>query len=80
MNRFQAMAQIMAILREGGHIKPGTQEYKVARKVVSNKIDRLGPEAALAQAKKWKAHILDQIRTEDMLEEIKEKFPHLDFS
>ena len=79
MNRFQAMAQIMAILCENGHFKPGTPEYKVARKLVSSKIDNLGPKAALAQAKKWKGHILDQVRIEDVLEDIKEKFPHLNF-
>ena len=80
MNKFQAMAQIMAILCKDGHLKPGTQEYKVARKLISSKIDNLGPDAAFAQAKKWKGHILDQIRIEDMLKEVKEKFPHIDLS
>ena len=79
MNKFQAMAQIMAILCEDGDLKTGTQEYKVARKLVSSKIDNLGPETALAQAKKWKGRILDQDRIEDVLEDIKEKFPHLNF-
>ena len=80
MNKFQAMAQIMAILREDGQLKPGTQEYKIARKLVSSKIDDLGPEAAVAQAKIWKGNILDQARVEDALEDLKEKFPHIDFS
>jgi len=41
MNRFQAMAKIMAILSEDCRMKPGTQEYKLARKIVSSKIDNL---------------------------------------
>ena len=79
MNRFQAMAQIMAILCENNRLKPGTQEYKVARKIVSRKIEQLGPDAAFEQAVRWKGHILNQVRIEDMLEEMKEKFPYLDF-
>jgi hypothetical protein len=46
MNRFQAMAQIMAILCEGGRIKKGSQRYKIARKMIAIKIDRMGPDAA----------------------------------
>jgi hypothetical protein len=51
MNRFQAMAKIMAMLdTEEENLQPGTnREYKIARKMVSRKIDRLGPEAALLQ-------------------------------
>jgi len=79
MNRFQAMARIMAILSEDDFLKPGTPEYKVARKLVSRKIDTLGPDAAFAQAKRWKGRILDEVRIEDMLEEMKEKFPYLNF-
>jgi hypothetical protein len=78
MNKFQAMARIMAILGEDGRLKPGTREFKVARKIVSGKIDRLGSEAALAQAIKWKGHILDQVRIEDIFEEVKENFPFID--
>jgi hypothetical protein len=77
MNKFQAMALIMATLSEGGHLKPGTQEYKIARQLVSEKIDRLGPEAALQQAKKWKGKMLNDIRIEDMMEELRGKFPYL---
>lgn len=79
MNKFQAMAQIMALLGEGGRLQPGTQQYKIARRLVSRKIDQLGPEVAFEQAKKWKGHILDQVRIEDLLEDMKEKFPYLDF-
>jgi hypothetical protein len=79
MNKFQAMARIMAILNEGGQLKPGTQEYKIARKLVSGKIDRLGPEAALAQVEKWRGHLLDQIKIMDMLKGLEDTFPYLRF-
>ena len=79
MNRFQAMAKIMAILCEDGHLKPGTQEYKVTRKLVSSKIDNLGPEAALEQAKKSKGKFLEQDSVENILEDLRERFPHLNF-
>jgi hypothetical protein len=49
MNRFQAMAQIMAMLDKDGSLKPGTNLYKTVRKMVSDKIDRLGPEAAFRE-------------------------------
>jgi len=79
MNRFQAMAQIMAVLCENSRLQPGSQEYRAARKIVSRKIDQLGPQAALEQAIKWKGHILDQARIEDMLKDLKKKFPYLNF-
>jgi hypothetical protein len=78
MNKFQAMARIMAILCENGRMKPGTQEYRVARKLVSAKIDNQGPDATWELARKSKGQILDQIRTELMLEAVRKKFPYLD--
>jgi hypothetical protein len=78
MNKFQAMAQIMEILCEGKHTEPGTQEYRVARKLVSNKIDNLGAEAALEQAKRLKGKFLEQDSAENFLEDLRDKFPHLD--
>ena len=79
MNKFQAMAIMMSILNEDGQLKPGTQEYKIARKMLSEKIDRLGPEAALGQVKKWKGHILDQIQMIDRLKDLEDHFPCLPF-
>jgi hypothetical protein len=79
MNKFQAMARIMAILNKDGQLKPGTREYKIARKMVSNKIDRLGPEDALVQAEKWRGHILDQIKMMDRLKDMEAHFPCLPF-
>ena len=72
MNKFQAMARIMAILNKDGQLKPGTREYKVARELASAKIERLGPEKALAQVEKWRGHILDQIKMMDRLKELEE--------
>lgn len=63
MNKFQAMAQIMMLLNEENELEPGSQEYKLVRKMISYKIDRLGPEGALAQIKDTKAHLLAQIDT-----------------
>ena len=62
MSKFQTIVQMMAILNEDGHLKPESQVYKMVREMVSDKIDRLGSEKALAQIKKEKAHYLDQIR------------------
>jgi hypothetical protein len=62
MKKFQAMAQIMAILLEGGHLKAGTPVYRMVREMVSKKIDKIGPEAALAQIRKEKPHYLIQVR------------------
>ena len=57
MNKFQAMAQIMAILCEGGRIPKGSQRYKLARKLITTKIDTMGPDAAYSKAK-WNKHEL----------------------
>ena len=56
------MARIMTVLNEGGLLKPGSDVYNMVRKMVTEKIDRLGPEAALAQVMARKAQLLDQIR------------------
>ena len=57
MNKFQAMAQIMAILCEGDRLQKGSQRYKIARKLIATKIDRMGPDAAYSKAK-WNKHEL----------------------
>ena len=57
MNRFQAMARIMAILCEGDRIKKGSPRYRIARKLIASKIDRMGPDAAYFKAK-WNKHEL----------------------
>lgn len=57
MNKFQAMAQIMAILCECDRLRNGSHEYKIARKLIAAKIDRMGPDAAYTKAK-WNKHEL----------------------
>ena len=57
MNRFQAMAQIMAILCEGDRLQKGSRSYRIARKLIASKIDRMGPDAAYTKAK-WNKHEL----------------------
>lgn len=62
MNKFQAMAQIMTILNEDGLLKPGSPVYKLVREQVSDRIDRLGPEAAVLNVIDRKPQIMDQIK------------------
>ena len=79
MNKFQAMARIMAILNQDGQLKSGSSEYKIARRVVSEKIDRFGPDEAFEQVKKWRGHILDQIKMMDRMKHLEDRFPYLNF-
>lgn len=79
MNKLQAMVRIMAMLSEDGQLRPGTREYQIARKLIAEKIDRLGPEAALAQITKWRGHILDRIKMVDRLKDLEDQFPFLHF-
>jgi hypothetical protein len=73
------MAKIMVMLSEDCRMKPGTQEYRLARKIVSSKIDNLGPDVALEKAKRLKGKFLEQDSAENILEDLREKFPHLNF-
>ena len=62
MNKFQAMAQIMLLLNEDGLLRPGSHVYQTVRRMISDKIDRLGPEAALVNVVDGKVQLLDQIK------------------
>ena len=79
MNRFQAMAKIIVMLTEDGSIKPGSREYKIARKLISRKIDRLGPDAALIQVVDRKPHLLEHIKLFLAFEDSGAKLPPIDF-
>jgi hypothetical protein len=79
MNKFQAMAQIMAILCEDGLLKRGTRNYKLARKLISSKIDRLGPDAALAQVESWRGRVEEQVDIMSMLQDLQQIFPNYPF-
>ena len=56
------MAQIMLLLNEDGLLKPGSHVYQTVRRMISDKIDRLGPDAALVDVVDGKLKILDQIK------------------
>ena len=73
------MAKIMALLADADSLKPGSREYKLARKLVARKIDRLGPDAALIQVVDRKPHLRDQIEILIALEDAGAKLPPLDF-
>ncbi len=62
MNKFQAMAQIMLLLNEDGLLRPGSHVCQTVRRMISDKIDRLGPDAALVDVVDGKLQILDQIK------------------
>ncbi|WP_372679058.1 hypothetical protein [Desulfosarcina sp.] len=62
MNKFQAMAQIMLLLNEDGLLRPGSHVYHTVRKMISYKIDRLGPDAALVNVVDEKIQLLDRIK------------------
>ncbi len=61
MNKFQAMAKIMAMLCDAADLKPGSPVYKIVREKVSERIDILGPDAALLNIIDRKPQILNQI-------------------
>jgi histone H3/H4 len=62
MNKLQAMAQIMSMLNHDNRLIPGSPVYKMVRRMVAEKIDRLGPEGAMAHVTQNKTQLLDQIR------------------
>jgi hypothetical protein len=61
MNKLQAIAQAMALLNKKGRLKQGSKEYKIVKKMVSDKIDRFGPEGALEDIKSNLTLLLDRI-------------------
>jgi ABC-type Na+ transport system ATPase subunit NatA len=79
MNKFQAMAKIMAMLTDEENLKQGSREYQIARKLVSRKIDRLGTETALLQVVDRRHQLMEQIGILMTLEDSGIKHPHLDF-
>jgi hypothetical protein len=75
MNKFQAMAQSMTLLNQDGLLKPGSQVYKMVRRMISDKIDSLGPEVALTYVIDNKANLLHQIKILCMWHKSKLKRP-----
>ena len=66
-------------LTEEENLQQGSREYKIARKLVSRKIDRLGPENALLQVVDRRYQLMEQIKILKSLEDSGIKNPHLDF-
>ena len=62
MNKFQAMAQIMSLLNQDDLLKPGSQVYKMVRRMVSEKIDRFGPDRAVTEVLESRTELLDKIK------------------
>lgn len=79
MNKLQAMARIMVLLNENGLLKPGSSVYKAVRKMASDEIDRLGPDAALLQITHKKGHLQDQIRMLNMWYKVAGRKPPPDY-
>jgi hypothetical protein len=69
MNRLQVIAKIMAVLAEDCGIKPGSREHKVAKRVISRKVERLGPDGAFVQIIDHKNDLLRQV---DMIVDLEE--------
>ncbi len=69
MNKFQAMARIMAILNEDGRFKKGSRKYKIARMLASKKIDAMGPDAAYSRVKWNKYELLVDVEEYYRLEQ-----------
>ena len=61
MNRLQVIAKIMAVLAEDCGIKPGSREYKIAKRIISRKIERMGPDGAFVQIIDHKDDLLKQV-------------------
>ena len=55
------MARIMAILCEDGRLPKGSEQYRIARQLIAARIERLGPDAAYANAEWNKHEIWEQI-------------------
>ncbi len=79
MNKFQAMAQIMSLLNQDRLLKPGSHVYKMVRRMVSDKIDRLGPEGALANVIDERTRLREQIKMLCMWHKSTRKQPPPDY-
>ena len=51
----------MTLLDKNGRLKQGSKEYKTVKKMVSDEIDRFGPEGALDKIRGNLTRLVDQI-------------------
>lgn len=77
MNRFQAMALIMARLTADNRLKPATVKYKLARKLATELIDLIGPAAAVKQIGDADVNTLDHLERVCIQFRIESNFPSL---
>ena len=56
------MAQIMSLLNQDDLLKPGSQVYKMVRRMASEKIDRLGPDRAVTDVLESRTDLLNKIK------------------
>ncbi len=61
MDRSKAMIKIMTMLNEDGLMIPGGRAHEIVTEYMNFKIDRMGPEKALADVKHTKEHLVAQI-------------------
>ena len=79
MNRFQAMALIMKRVTADNRLKPASPEYKLARKLVAELIDLIGPAAAVKQVYDANVNTLDHLERTCIQLRIESNFPSLAF-
>ena len=79
MNKFQAMARIMAILCDDGRLTPKSPVYRMVRAAVSERIDILGPDAALVNIIDRKPQIMRQIEVMRQWQERGKWIPTIEF-
>jgi hypothetical protein len=62
MDKSKAMIRIMTILNEDGLMIPGGRAHAIVTEYMNFKIDRMGPEEALADVMHSKEHLVAQIQ------------------
>jgi hypothetical protein len=66
MDKSKAMTKIMALLNKDGLMIPGGRAHGIVTEYMNFKIDRLGPEEALADVMHTKEHLVAQIQQMEM--------------
>ncbi len=62
MDKSKAMVKIMTILNEDGLMIPGDRAHAIVTEYMNFKIDRMGPDEALADVRHTKEHLVAQIQ------------------
>jgi hypothetical protein len=58
--KYLALGEALKIILKDNHLMRGDQGYQIIRDSVASMIDRLGPEKALEEVKRTKAHLIAQ--------------------